>query len=268
MKNPMHTPALSTKRMSFIIAVIFLTITATIISCSDNSVPLEVDTEAPAVVITNPLDDYYVKDIVEIRAVASDDDRVIRVEFWVDDHLEYRDNHLPWEYDWNTADYPDSSRHSIYARAYDAAHNVRNSSKIYVTVLNPQPDTLPPGKIYDLEVIDSSLNSLTLSWTAPGNDGCIGAAWRYSIKYYHAEITEENWDSANGCVDLPLPREYGETESYEAANLSPNTTYYFAAKSYDEELNWSALSNNAMGTTLSDSSEAISGTCFLGSTRR
>jgi hypothetical protein len=235
-----------------------------VISCSDNPTPLEADTEAPAVVITSPLDDYYVEDTVMIRAVASDNDRVIRVEFWVDDHLEYQDGYLPWEYAWNTTAYLDSSRHSIYARAYDAAFNTCNSSKIYVTVINPQPDTLPPGKIYDLEVTDSSLNSLTLSWTAPGNDGYIGAAWRYAIKYYHAEITEENWDSANGCVNLPLPRENGETESFEATNLSPNTTYYFAAKSYDEELNWSELSNNTMGTTLSDSSEATSGTYFVG----
>lgn len=263
-----HAPALSTKAVNHIIALILLTIMAGLISCSDNSTPLEVDTEAPAVVITNPLDDYYVDDIVTIRAVASDNDRVIRVEFWVDDHLEYQDNHLPWEFAWNTTAYLDSSRHSIYARAYDPAFNICNSSKIYVTVLNPRPDTLPPGKIYDLEVTDSSLNSLTLSWTAPGNDGYIGAAWRYAIKYHHSKITEENWDSANGCVDLPLPRECGETESFEVTDLSPNTTYYFAAKAYDEELNWSALSNTATGTTLSDSSEAISQIHFTGRKRR
>ncbi len=268
MKTINHAPALSTKPICFIIVLIFLIIMAAIISCSNNSTPLEADTEAPAVVITNPLDDYYVEDTVKIRAAASDNDRVTRVEFWVDDHLEYQDYHLPWEYAWSTTAYLDSSRHSIYARAYDASLNTCNSSKIYVTVLNPQPDTIPPGKIYNLKVTDSSLNSLTLSWTAPGNDGYNGAAWRYSIKYYHSEITEENWDSANGCVGLPLPREYGETETFEVTDLSPNIIYYFAAKSYDEELNWSVLSNNATGTTLSDSSEAISKTCFIGRKRR
>lgn len=268
MKTIEHPPALSTKALNHIIAFILLTTIAVLISCSNNTTPLEVDREPPAVVITNPLDDYYVEDIVTIRAVASDNDRVIRIEFWVDDQLEYQDNHIPWEFAWNTSAYLDSSCHSIYACAYDAAFNTCNSSKIYVTVLNPQPDTLPPGKIYDLEVTDSSQNSLTLSWTAPGNDGRIGTAWRYALRYYHSEITEENWDSANGCVDLPLPQEYGETETFEATDLSPNTTYYFAIKSYDEELNWSALSNNAIGVTLSDSVEVIPGMNILGRKNR
>jgi hypothetical protein len=268
MKNHRHAPTLSTKAVNHIIAFILLATIAALISCSNNSTPVEADTEAPAVVITNPLDDQYVDDIVTIRAVASDNDRVIRVEFWVDDHLEYQDNHLPWEFAWNTTAYLDSSQHSIYARAYDAAFNTCSSSKIYVTVLNPQPDTLPPGKIYDLEVTDSSQTSLTLSWTSPGNDGCIGVAWRYSLKYYQSEITEQNWDSANGVADPPLPQEYGETESFEVTDLSAGTTYYFAIKAYDEEFNWAELSNNAMGTTLSDSSEAISGTCYIGPKKR
>lgn len=257
MKTIRHAPALSTKPLRLIATFICISVMAAIVSCSDNSTPVEVDREPPGVVITSPLDDHYVDDIVTIKAVASDNDRVIRVEFWVDDKLEYQDYHLPWEFSWNTTSYLDSSRHSIYACAYDAAFNTCNSSKIYVTVLNPQPDTLPPGKIYDLEVTDSSQTSLTLSWTAPGNDGCLGQAWRYSIKYYQSEITEENWESANGCPDPPMPLEYGETETFEVTGLSPDVTYYFVIKSYDEELNWSELSNNATGTTLPDSSEVI-----------
>lgn len=268
MKTIRHSSVLSTTAVNQILALIFFAIIAVFLSCSDNSVPVEVDREPPAVVITNPLDDYYVEDIVIIRAVASDNDRVIRVEFWIDDRLEYQDNHLPWEFAWNTTEYLDSSRHSIHACAYDAAFNTCNSSKIYVTVLNPKPDTLPPGKVYDLEVTDSSQNSLTLSWTAPGDDGCIGTAWRYSLKYYHSEITEDNWDSANGRVDLPTPREYGEAETFEVTDLSPNTSYYFAIKSSDEELNWSAISNNAMGVTLSDSVEAIPGNHIFGRKKR
>ena len=60
MKFINYAPALSTNGRHFIIALISVIIITAIISCSDSSTPLEVDTEAPAVVITNPLDDYYV----------------------------------------------------------------------------------------------------------------------------------------------------------------------------------------------------------------
>jgi PKD repeat protein len=93
-------------------------------------------------------------------------------------------------------------------------------------------------------------SSIMLTCTAPGDDGKVGTASEYDIRYSTSEITEANWDSANQCTGEPAPQTAGSSEIFIATGLSPDSTYYFALKTADEVPNWSGLSNVAQGATL------------------
>lgn len=85
--------------------------------------------------------------------------------------------------------------------------------------------------------------SLTLSWTAPGDDGKVGRAQVYSLRYSVAPITEGNFAIATQVSGLPTPGPAGAIESVTVPGLNQNTTYYFALKTRDEAGNWSGVSN-------------------------
>jgi len=89
-----------------------------------------------------------------------------------------------------------------------------------------------------------SLTSLvTLSWTAPGDDGLVGRATRYDLRYSKSPITTANFAQATVVVGVPLPGPAGFTEHYAVGGLNSGSTYYFAIKTVDESGNWSAISN-------------------------
>lgn len=92
--------------------------------------------------------------------------------------------------------------------------------------------------------------SITLNWTAPGDDGDIGTATLYDIRYSTNPINDANWGMATQVNGEPNPKPPGEVESFTVGNLNPNTTYYFAVKAADEMMNWSSLSNIAVVTTI------------------
>lgn len=110
-------------------------------------------------------------------------------------------------------------------------------------------DTIPPAAIFDLSISDQTLNSITLTWTAPGDDGNIGTASMYDIRYSTEPITKENWDEAIQCEGEPMPQPAGSKETFTVTNLAPGKTYYFAIKTADEIPNWSNISNVAKGFT-------------------
>lgn len=90
---------------------------------------------------------------------------------------------------------------------------------------------------------NDSTDTVTLTWTAPGDDGTTGQATRYDIRYSNQSITESNWSSATVVANPPTPKSAGLSESFVVSGLQPDTTYYFALKTYDEVNNASALSN-------------------------
>ncbi len=111
-------------------------------------------------------------------------------------------------------------------------------------------DTIPPAAVIDLAAGNAALHSLTLTWTAPGDDGVIGTAASYDIRWSTSTITDANWGSATPVTGLPVPTVAGTGQSVVVAGLSPATMYYFAMKTADEVPNVSALSNVASGQTL------------------
>jgi hypothetical protein len=104
-------------------------------------------------------------------------------------------------------------------------------------------DSTPPGRITDLEAVSPTLNSITITWTAPGDDRDKGQAAKYDIRYSEQVITDETWGDAEKVVDPPRPKEAGSSEKFVVSGLSSGKTYYFGIKTQDEAGNESELSN-------------------------
>ena len=131
----------------------------------------------------------------------------------------------------------------------DAGASGSKIGMITVTVVDVS-DTAPPSAVADLTATNPTSTTLTLRWTAPGDDGSTGTAASYDVRYMTGlAITESNWNSANQCTGEPTPGPAGSSEIYMVNGLSPSTTYYFALKTADEVPNWSPISNRPQGTT-------------------
>ncbi|HET9951496.1 MAG TPA: fibronectin type III domain-containing protein [Candidatus Eisenbacteria bacterium] len=111
-------------------------------------------------------------------------------------------------------------------------------------------DVTPPSAIANLSVTGATGTSLSLSWTAPGDDGSTGTAASYDIRYSTSPITSANWASATTVTGEPAPSAAGTAQAFVVTGLSPSRTYYVAIKTTDDRSNVSALSNVPSGTTL------------------
>lgn len=125
----------------------------------------------------------------------------------------------------------------------DAEGNWSMKSIIASAPTTAVPDNDPPAAVSDLAASASTTNGVTLTWTAPGDDGAVGTASYYDIRYSRSPITDATWASASQAGGEPAPKPAGDADSFVVQPLAPGTTYYFALKTADEKLNWSALSN-------------------------
>ena len=112
-------------------------------------------------------------------------------------------------------------------------------------------DTIPPSAVGDLSVYSRTPSSITLTWSAPGDDDTTGTASRYDVRYSQSQISELNFDNATQALSEPVPSPYGTTEYFTVSGLDPDTRYYFALKSDDgwPQRNISGISNIVSGWT-------------------
>ncbi len=89
----------------------------------------------------------------------------------------------------------------------------------------------------------TALTSVTLRWTAPGDDGMIGRAQAYILVRSLAPITEANYSAATVISGVPAPQPAGSAETFTVTGLTPNTGYYFAIKTVDDAGLISPISN-------------------------
>jgi len=128
-------------------------------------------------------------------------------------------------------------------KSADEANNWSNLSNVVSkTTANEQ---VPPADIANLAASNPTITGATLSWIAPGDDGGVGTAVTYDIRYSTSNITEASWSSATQVANEPSPQPAGSQETFIVGGLQANTTYYFAIKTADEVPNWSNLSNIA-----------------------
>jgi Tol biopolymer transport system component len=110
-------------------------------------------------------------------------------------------------------------------------------------------DQTPPAAVSDLAIAGSTITTLTLRWTAPGNDGNSGTASSYEIRSSTTTITAGTWGSATLVAGVPTPLLAGTIQTFTVTGLAPNTAYFFALKTTDAAGNVSALSNVLAAST-------------------
>ncbi len=112
-------------------------------------------------------------------------------------------------------------------------------------------DPYPPGRITDLDILSQTSTTITLQWTAPGDDDYETGrkAASYDLRYSTSNITAANFDNALIVGDVPAPDDAGSTEVYTVKGLLSGKRYYFAVKATDLYGNTGTLSNVPSDTT-------------------
>ena len=91
----------------------------------------------PTLQIESPINNSFVRGVVNISVSAYDPSGVNKVEFYIDGELVATDSAAPYTWNWNTTKSSDGT-HTIEIKAYDTFNNV-NSTKIIVNVDNTPP---------------------------------------------------------------------------------------------------------------------------------
>lgn len=132
--------------------------------------------------------------------------------------------------------------------AFSCSKNAADSD----VVDDDDSDNIPPAAITDLTQIAITTNSVTLQWTAPGDDGMDGVAYEYDLRASYDTITPANFAAAFHIDSIYPPLPAGMTQTCEVDSLTPGQKYYFAIKTRDNIGNWSPISNCLSAICLAD----------------
>ena len=116
--------------------------------------------------------------------------------------------------------------------------------RVRATKLRLSAGRLYYAQIAEIELYQASLVSgpVTLSWTAPGDDGDAGTAAAYDLRFSRTPIADlAAFNAATPGAGEPEPQASGKLESFEV-NVAPGT-WYFALRARDEAGNVSGISN-------------------------
>ena len=134
-------------------------------------------------------------------------------------------------------------------KVIDDVGNTSAISNIATVTTQSSADVTAPTAVSDLALGTLTANSITATWTAPGDDAESGTAVSYNLRYSTAAITSGNFSSATSVSLMPAPDTAGTVQTKRVPNLAPSTLYYFALKTTDEASNTSAISNVPSAST-------------------
>jgi hypothetical protein len=121
---------------------------------------------------------------------------------------------------------------------------------IYTLKNDSGPDVRRPARVEDLAMRPARRDTtVTLAWTAPGDDGPFGRASVYSMRYSTTSVGSDTtawWAAATAVSGLPDPSPSGMCDSCHVSGLSIGQAYYVLLISGDEVPNWSGYSNVAV----------------------
>ncbi len=138
-------------------------------------------------------------------------------------------------------------RQYVLPRVYDynglAALFDTYKTPLTVTTAKQMFDVIPPGTIRDLQIASRADSTVTLTWTAVGDDCTrVRAATRYEMRYSETAPTGnrdwEWWDTAKLIEPVPTPGAPSAREMFTIKGLIPERQYYFAVNAYDEANNF------------------------------
>jgi hypothetical protein len=102
-------------------------------------------------------------------------------------------------------------------------------------------DVAPPAAITDLVATAGSATSVSVRWTAPGDDGATGTAARYEMRWSPTPIDESSF-RRGARVRLGAPAAAGMRETA-SITVPPGERIYVAVRAADEQGNLGKLSN-------------------------
>ncbi|NOR44076.1 MAG: 4Fe-4S dicluster domain-containing protein [Candidatus Delongbacteria bacterium] len=138
----------------------------------------------------------------------------------------------------------------IAIKTLDNSGNLSDLSNIISATTTEIPDTISPSPITNLNVSSgyvASSTSITLNWTATGDDNSVGTATSYEIKHSTSAITEASWARSTLVSNLLTPKSAGSSESFIVTGLIKGQLYYFGIKAEDDNGNISEISNASSG---------------------
>jgi hypothetical protein len=114
-----------------------------------------------------------------------------------------------------------------------------------ITVWAP-PYTTPAAISNLVATTGAADGSVDLTWTAVGEDGLIGTASSYQLRYSASAITTQAlWDAATPVtVGVPAPSVAGSNETMAVTGLTPGAKYFFAVRAVNAEAAIGGLSNS------------------------
>lgn len=147
------------------------------------------------------------------------------------------------------ADLSPSTTYWFALRAYDGEEGGALSNVAQVRTQDP-PEQVPPARVVDLRLTadERASGAAVAAWTAPGDDGNLGTATRYDLRWSAAPITEANFGAATP-VATGAPQQAGRAESVILQGLPAEASVWVALIAYDDVGNASPLSNVAQGAT-------------------
>ncbi|TMQ58786.1 MAG: hypothetical protein E6K75_04970 [Candidatus Eisenbacteria bacterium] len=96
-------------------------------------------------------------------------------------------------------------------------------------------------------------DAVALNWTAPGDDGDVGRARSYEMRYSENPVAAADtvawWVAATTVGAMPAPLPAGSHETFVVVGLASGKTYYFVIRASDEVPNVSGFSNVAVKQT-------------------
>ena len=120
---------------------------------------------------------------------------------------------------------------------------VATGGRLNVLRMMDGPDEVAPGPIVSLAVASVSSDRLVMTWTATGDDGAVGTATKYDLRFGTTPIDDTNFDTATQLTNEPVPKAAGAVEQATIRGLAPLTTYFVAIKAQDEYGNSTPISN-------------------------
>ena len=176
------------------------------------------DDDPPSVSITAPATGSTVSGTVEVKASASDNTSVKKVEFYVDSILSATDTTAPYSFSWNTTN-ADSKDYQLTAKATDAAGNT-NANTVRVKVANG--DSQAPTVPANVKATATAHDKVTVTWNASTDNVGVGS---YTVFRDSVPV---------GVVS--------EGTTYQDSGLSSNTEYNYQVNATDIAGNKSASS--------------------------
>lgn len=101
-------------------------------------------------------------------------------------------------------------------------------------------DTIPPARPPNFRVATVTPDSVTLRWTAPGDDGMTGTADEYRLRRRSQRpiTSRTDFDRASPVSNIPSPKPAGSPQTA-TVPVNQDTSYYFALVAVDEVQNTS-----------------------------